>query len=89
MARKKSRTPPPPRSVQAPKRRYEPTTKGFDRRSKLLAGAVAAVLAAGIAIAVAATRGGGSGSGDVAKALAAAGCTFKTYRTRGRTTCRR
>jgi hypothetical protein len=82
MAKKKSRTPPPPR-VQAPKRRYEPTTSGFSRRSKLLAGAAAAALVAGVAIAVAATRGDGGGSGDVAKKLAAAGCTFKTYRNLG------
>ena len=75
---KKRRTPPPPRPVLAPKRRYEPTTAGFSRRSKLTAAAIAVALAAGVAIAVAATRGGG-GSGDVAKKLAAAGCVFKTY----------
>jgi Protein of unknown function (DUF3105) len=82
MAKKKSRTPPPPRSVQAPKRRYEPTTSGFSRRSKLIAAAVAVALAAGIAIAVAATRGGG-GSGDPTAKLAAAGCAFKTYHNLG------
>jgi hypothetical protein len=81
MAKKKSRTPPPPRPVQAPKRRYERTTSGFSRRSKLIAAAAAVALAAGIAIAVAATRGGGSG--DPTAKLAAAGCTFKTYRNLG------
>jgi len=83
VANKKSRTPPPPRPVQAPKRRYEPTASGFSRRSKLVGTAVAAALVAGIAIGLAVTRGGGSGDvakgGDVAKSLAAAGCTFKTY----------
>lgn len=79
---KKPTTPPPPRPVQAPKRRYEPTTGGFNRRGKYVAVGAAAVLVAGVAIAFAVTRGGGSGtakSGDVAKSLAAAGCTFKTY----------
>ncbi len=83
MAKKKSRTPPPPRPVQAPKRRYEPTTSGFSRRSKLVGAAVATALVAGIAIALAVTRGGG-GTGDVSKELAAAGCTFKTYPDLGR-----
>ena len=78
---KKPRTPTPPRPVQAPKRRYEPTTGGLGRRAKYLALVAAAVLVAGVAIAVAATRGGGSG--DVAKKLAAAGCTFKTYPNQG------
>lgn len=78
MAKKKIRTPPPPRAVQAPKRRYEPTTSGFSRRSKLIAAAIAVALAAGVTIAVAATRGGG-GSGDPSTKVAAAGCTFKTY----------
>lgn len=69
--------------MQAPKRRHEPATIGFNRRSKLVGAAVAAALVAGIAIALAATRGGGGGSGDVAKKLAAAGCTFKIYPNQG------
>lgn len=80
---KKNRTPTPPRPVQAPKRRYEPTSGGFGRREKYAASAAAVVLVAGVAIGVAATRGGGSGSLDVAKKLAAAGCTFKTYPNQG------
>jgi hypothetical protein len=74
---KKNRTPTPPRPVQAPKRRYEPTTGGLSRRAKYYAIAAAVVLVAGGAIAVAANRGGGSA--EVAKKLASAGCTFKTY----------
>jgi len=81
MAKKKTRTPTPPRTVQAPKRRYEPTTGGFGRRGKYLAIAVAALLVVGVAIGVAVTRGGGRA--DAAKKLAAAGCTFKTYRNQG------
>lgn len=49
----------------------------------LVALALAAAAVAVIAIAVAATRGGG-GSGEVAKKLAAAGCTVKTYPDQGR-----
>lgn len=79
---KKKRTPPPPRPVQAPKRRYEPTTSGMSRRSKLIAAAIAIAVALAIAIAVAAT-GGGSGAAGAAKKLAAAGCTFKTYKNLG------
>src|SRR5438128_6727083 len=81
---KKTRTPPPPRPVQAPKRRYEPTTAGFKSRGKAIA-ALAVTLAAGVAIAVAATRGGGgAGVADVARAMTAAGCTFKAYPDLGR-----
>ena len=78
---KKPKTPPPPRPVQAPKRRYEPTTGGLSGRGKYVAVAAAAVLVAGVAIAFAATRGGGSA--DAAKQLAAAGCSFKTYADQG------
>lgn len=69
--------------MQAPKRRQAPTTRRFSGRSKAIAAGLAVVLAAGVAIAVAATRGG-SGSSDVAKNLAAAGCTFKAYPDLGR-----
>ncbi len=77
---KKKRTPPPPRA-QAPQRRYQPTTAGFGPRAKLIAAAIAVAVVATVVIAVAATRGGGGGAatGDVARKLAAAGCTFKTY----------
>lgn len=77
---KKPKTPPPPRSVQTPKRRYEPTTGGLGGRGLYVAVAAAAVLVAGVAIAFAATRGGGA---DAAKQLAAAGCSFKTYPDQG------
>ena len=49
----------------------------------LVALALAAAAVAVTAIAVAATRGGG-GSGEVAKKLAAASCSFKTYPDQGR-----
>ena len=86
MAKKKKRTPPPPRPVQAPRRRYQPTTGGFGSRTKLLAGAAAVLVVAVIIVAaVAASGGGGNGSAAVAKSMAAAGCTFKTYPSQGRT----
>ena len=69
---KKSRTPPPPRPVQAPKRRVERRRDGRGRLVYAVLGAiaVAAVAAVGIALAV---RGGGT-SGD-----AAAGCTTRHF----------
>lgn len=67
--------------MQAPKRRYEPTTAGFSRTAKLTAAAVGIAVVAAIAIGIAATRGGsgGSSNADVAKKLSTAGCTFHTY----------
>lgn len=78
MAKKKTQTPSPPRPVQAPKRRYEPTSGGVSQRAKLIAAAAAVAVLAVLAIAVAATRGWG-GSSQAAKQLASAGCTVKTY----------
>ncbi len=78
MAKKKSRTPPPPRPVQAPKRRDTRSTGlGWSRRTLATGGAVVAVAAIAIGLGVALAGGGGGSS--PAKALAAAGCTFKTY----------
>ena len=78
MARKKSRTPPPPRPVQAPKRRVEPR-RGLGRPSWLWLGlGAAAIVAVGIGIGVWLSVGRASGSSD------AAGCVFTTYPAQGR-----
>lgn len=74
----KTRTPPPPRPGQGPKRRETPSTElGWSRRTIATVAAVAvlAAVATGLGVAFA----GGGGSGGPAKALAAAGCPFKTY----------
>jgi hypothetical protein len=77
---KKSRTPAPPRPVQAPKRRYDRTSRGgWSTRTWITAGVVAAAAAIAIGLGVALVGGGGGGSADPSKALVAAGCTFKTF----------
>ena len=83
---KQPRTPPPPRPIQAPKRR-DGKKKGSDglslptgrNRMYLFAGAAAALIAV-IVVVVAVARGGGGGSASkkLPALMAAAGCTFKT-----------
>jgi Protein of unknown function (DUF3105) len=81
---KKTRTPAPPRPVQAPKRRTGTPTTGADlRRQRLILYALGAsgILALAIVVAVLAlTRGGGAANAASAKkAMLAAGCTFHHY----------
>jgi hypothetical protein len=78
---KKSRTPPPPRKVQAPQRRverHEPWTTRL--RMPWLAGTGGAVLIAIVVVLVIVLAGGGSkaNAAKVAKTAVANGCTFKT-----------
>ncbi len=84
---KKSRTPPPPRRVQAPKTRTAGTfpPPAERRRFYILVGvAVSGVIAlAAVLIFLAASGGGGGSSAKVAATLNAAGCTFKTYPSQG------
>ncbi len=91
---KKSRTPPPPRNVQAPKTRgrehSRPSLGGNGRW--ILIGVVVALVIAAIATGAILTSGGGGGSSggkksstDVAAAMTAAGCTLHTYPSVGRT----
>ncbi len=91
MAKKKSRTPPPPRpvavpkgrTVQAPKVRTEPRlpSTGSGRTRLWLIGAGALVVVV-IGIVLGTTLAGG-GSADTG-ALTAAGCTVETYASQGR-----
>jgi hypothetical protein len=75
----KPKTPPPPRKVQAPKKRSSTTGSG-DRKLPL----IAILVAAGALIAIAAVAfvamGGSGGTDDtsVKNAMLVAGCTFKT-----------
>ena len=74
MARKKSRTPPPPRPVQAPKRRVERRGDGRGRLLYVLLGAIAVAAVAAVGIALAMRGGGGAGDTGVA-----AGCTIQHF----------
>jgi hypothetical protein len=79
---KKSRTPDPPRRVQAPKQRHDPR-KGLDprRRAMLLGGGGAAlvVVAVVLIIVLAGGKSGPAGSPQAISAtLKAAGCTLAT-----------
>jgi hypothetical protein len=78
---KKSRTPPPPRKVQAPKQRREERSGLQDRHKLWLLGGVAALGLVGLAVAIAlvASKGGGANDKGVAQALAKAGCTYRVY----------
>jgi hypothetical protein len=80
---KKSRTPPPPRRVQAPKQRHTPR-KGIDgaRRRSILYGVGALGLIGVVAAVVVVLAGGGNSEAGnpqaVAATMRAAGCTLKT-----------
>lgn len=82
MARKKSRTPPPPRPVQAPRARREPWDP---RRTRLGLIALGVAIAAGaVAVVLALTLGGGGGKDADLASLVAAGCTVSTLPDQGR-----
>ena len=89
---KKTRTPAPPRPVQAPQRRGKGGAKrsAADNRSKwlLIAFAASGVLGlAAVAAVIALTNSGGGGTAnaaDIPTTLQAAGCTFKTVKATGR-----
>ena len=80
---KKTRTPAPPRPVQAPKRRTAtPTTAPDPRRQRLILYALGGSGILALAIVVAAlllTRGGSANAASAKKAMLAAGCTFNHY----------
>jgi len=87
---KKSRTPPPPKSVQAPKARgREGSGAPLGGNGKWIGIALAVVLVIA-AIAAAVSLGSGkspkatANASEVTKAMAAAGCTFHTYPSVGR-----
>jgi len=89
---KKTRTPAPPRPVQAPQRRSKGGKGGTtDKRSKwmLIAFAASGVIGLAVVAGVIALTNGGSGgdtanAAEVPTALQAAGCTFKTVKATGR-----
>jgi hypothetical protein len=86
---KKTRTPAPPRPVQAPKRRTGTPTTGAERRRQwliLYAFGGSGILALAIVIGVLVlTRGSGAANASTAKsAMVGAGCTFNHYKAQPR-----
>jgi hypothetical protein len=91
MAKKKPRTPPPPRRVQAPKTRTGSSGKGKPaagvdlgdlgaRQRAILYGVAGSGIVALIAVVLLVVLGGGStGRKSAVKTLTAAGCTYKNY----------
>jgi hypothetical protein len=80
--KKKPRTPPPPRRVQAPQVRANTRTPGeLEARHRAILYAIAGsgVVALIVVIALVAFGGGSGNAKAAAKALAAAGCQYKHY----------
>jgi Protein of unknown function (DUF3105) len=78
---KKSRTPPPPRPVQAPRPRGQASAS--DQRAKYVLFGIAGLGIVGLVVAISLVAFGGSGSGSEQNAidkLKAAGCTFRTVK---------
>ena len=81
MAKKKPKTPPPPRRVQAPQRRHDRRDDlGVRQRNMLYAVSAAGIVALIAVVAFVAIGGGSSTPNDkkVAGLMTAAGCSFKT-----------
>jgi hypothetical protein len=82
MAKKKPKTPPAPRKVQAPKQRTAPSRRGVaggsSNRTALYVVAGLAVVAVVAVVLVFALGGSSSSSKQVASAMSAAGCSYKT-----------
>jgi hypothetical protein len=78
---KKTRTPPPPRRVQAPKKRTGPRRAQDEPRSRLplLLGAAAIVALAAIVVGALVLRGSDS---SVAETMRSAGCTYREVEAR-------
>jgi len=85
MAKKKPRTPPPPRRVQAPQRRVDqksPSDLSARQRALLYGFAGSGIVALVVVVLVVVLAGGGGGADEkkVASAMTTAGCTFKTVK---------
>jgi Protein of unknown function (DUF3105) len=87
---KKTRTPPPPRPVQAPQRRKGVKAGSTEKRNTWLLIAFAASGIVGLAVVaavIALASGGNSGTAnaaDIPTTMEAAGCTFKTVKATSR-----
>jgi len=82
---KKSRTPPPPRRQQGPRKRTDPRTPDAERRNRLILYALAASGILGLVVVGALLAfTGGSEDSSVKTAMKDAGCTFATYKAQPR-----
>lgn len=87
MAKKKPRTPPPPRRVQAPTTRSSRSTSGgipigdlgMRQRAILYGVAGSGIVALVVVVLIVAFGGGAGGAKAAVTAITNAGCTFKTY----------
>ncbi len=81
MAKKKPRTPPAPRRVQAPKQRERVAMDELGARHRAVLYGVAALgIVALVAVVAVVALGGSNKSKDVARLMTAAGCSFKTVK---------
>jgi hypothetical protein len=80
---KKSRTPPPPRRVQAPRARTEPDLQRRRLILYALAGSGVLMLAVVLIGLSLVDRGGGSSASDPGPAIREAGCTLRSVRAQG------
>jgi len=79
MAKKKPRTPTPPRRVQAPKRRVDAPDPAARQRAILYGISGAGIVGLVIAVALVALAGGGSNAKAAIKTIRAQGCQYRTY----------
>jgi hypothetical protein len=79
MAKKKPRTPPPPRRVQAPKRRVDAPDPAARHRAILYGISGAGIVGLVVAVLVVALAGGGTNAKAAIKTIRAQGCQYHKY----------
>jgi hypothetical protein len=79
MAKKKPRTPTPPRRVQAPQRRVDASDPAGRHRAILYGISGAGIVALVVVVLIVALAGGGSNAKAAIKTIQAQGCTYRKY----------
>lgn len=79
MAKKKPRTPTPPRRVQAPKRRVDTSDPAARHRAILYGISGAGIVALVVVVLIVALAGGGSSAKAAIKTIRAQGCQYRKY----------
>jgi hypothetical protein len=79
MAKKKPRTPPPPRRVQAPQRRVDAPDPAARQRMILYGISGAGIVALVVVVLIVALAGGGSNAKAAIKTIRAQGCQYRKY----------
>ena len=85
MAKKKPRTPTPPRRVQAPKRRVDTSDPAARHRAILYGISGAGIVALVVVVLIVALAGGGSSAKAAIKTIRAQGCQYHKYPAQPRT----